>query len=121
LAGTEVYFNGIQAPLFMVSPTQINAQIPWELGDTTSVSAYVRSVMPNGSVMFTAASAVIIVPANPGLYFQPGTSDPDQGIVYHASSNATAIVSIDGGVSEDAVATVTVNGRSYSYTATALD
>ena len=121
LGGTEVYFNGIQVPLFSVSPTQINAQMPWEVGDTTSVNAYVRSEMPDGTIMVTAAVAVSIVPANPGLYFQPGTSDPTQAIIYHGSSNATAIVSVDGGVAPDAVATVTVNGRSYSYTATVFD
>ncbi len=30
--GTRVAINGVLAPLFFVSPTQINAQIPWELG-----------------------------------------------------------------------------------------
>jgi uncharacterized protein (TIGR03437 family) len=121
LAGTQVYFNGIQAPLFYVSPTQINAQVPWEVGDQTSVNAFVLSAMPNGSMMFTSAVAVTIVPANPGIYFQAGTSNPQVGLVYHSSSNATAIVSIDGGVAPGAVATIGVNGRNYSYTSTAID
>jgi uncharacterized protein (TIGR03437 family) len=121
LGGTEVYFNGIQAPLFMVSPTQINAQIPWELGDATSVSAFVRSEMADGSIMFTSAVAVTIVPANPGLYYNTATSNPTQGIVYHGTSNASCIVSVDGGVAAGSVSTVTVNGRAYTYTATALD
>lgn len=121
LGGTEVYFNGIQSPLFMVSPTQINAQVPWELGDTTSVSSFVRSVMADGSIMFTSAVAVTIVPANPGIYTVPGTTDPEQGLIYHASSNATAVVSVDGSVSDGSTATVTVNGRNYSYTASAID
>jgi uncharacterized protein (TIGR03437 family) len=121
LGGTQVYFNGIPAPLFMVSPTQINAQIPWELGDQTSVNAFVRSVMPNGSIMYTSAVAMQIVGANPGIYFQPGTANPSLGLVYHATSYATAIVSVDGGVSAGSTATVTVNGRVYSYTANATD
>jgi uncharacterized protein (TIGR03437 family) len=121
LGGTEVYFNGIQAPLFYVSPTLINAQVPWELGDQSSINAYVRSVMPNGHIIFTSAVGVTIVPANPGLYFQPGTSNPSLAIIYHGSSYATAVVSVDGGPAAGAVATVTVNGRKYSYTATALD
>ncbi|HUB79403.1 MAG TPA: hypothetical protein VMB03_11425 [Bryobacteraceae bacterium] len=121
LAGTQVYFNGIAAPLVMVSPTQINAQMPWELGDQTSVSAYVRSEMPNGEIMYTSAVGVPIVPANPGLYFQPGTSNPQQAIIYHGSSYATAIVSIDGAVTAGAVATITVNGRTYTHTATIMD
>jgi uncharacterized protein (TIGR03437 family) len=121
LGGTEVYFNGIQAPLFMVSPTVINAQVPWELGDQSSINVYVRSVMPNGSIMFTSAVGLTIVPANPGIYYQPGTANPSTGLLYHGSSFATSIVSIDGGPAAGAVSTITVNGRKYTYTATALD
>jgi uncharacterized protein (TIGR03437 family) len=122
LGGTQVYFNGIAAPLFMVSPTKINAQVPWELGDQTSVNAVVRSVMSGGSIMYTSALGVAIVPANPGIYFQPGsTTNPPQGLVYHGSSYATAIVSVDGSVTPGAVATVTVNGRVYTYTASIMD
>jgi uncharacterized protein (TIGR03437 family) len=121
LGGTEVYFNGIQSPLFMVSPTQINAQVPWELGDTTSISAFVRSVMADGSIMFTSAVAVTIVPANPGLYTIAGTSNPQEAMAYHASSNATAVVSVDGSVSPGSTASITVDGRNYSYTASAID
>jgi uncharacterized protein (TIGR03437 family) len=126
LGGTQVYFNGIPAPLFMVSPTQINAQVPWEVpwevGEQTSVNAIVRSVMSDGSVMFTSALGVAIVPANPGIYFQPGsTTNPPQGLVYHGSSYATAIVSVDGSVTAGAVATITVNGRVYTYTASIMD
>jgi uncharacterized protein (TIGR03437 family) len=121
MGGTEVYFNGIQAPLYYVSPTLINAQIPWELGDTTSINAFVRSVMADGSIMFTSAVAITIVPANPGLYNQGGSAYPTPAVVYHSSSNATALISVDGTVSANSVATVTVNGRSYSYTTTADD
>jgi uncharacterized protein (TIGR03437 family) len=122
LGGTQVYFNGIAAPLYMVSPTQINAQVPWELGDQTSVNAYVRSVMANGNIMYSTAVGVPIVPANPGIYFQTGsTLNPPLGLVYHGSSYATAIVSIDGGVTPGAVATITVNGRIYTHTATVMD
>ena len=78
-----MYFNGIQAPLFMVSPTLINAQVPWELGDQFSINAYVRSVMPNGSVMFTSAVGLTIVPANPGLYFVPVKMPPLPPSVCH--------------------------------------
>ena len=33
LGGVEVYFDGIPAPLMFVSPTQINAQMPWDVND----------------------------------------------------------------------------------------
>jgi uncharacterized protein (TIGR03437 family) len=115
LGGTQVYFNGIAAPLVFVSPTMVNAQIPWELGDTTSINAYVRSEGDSGPVTVTTPVAVTIVAANPGIYAQPGTS-PSAGIVYHASSNATGIVSVDGTATAGNVATVTIEDRSYSYT-----
>ena len=115
LGGTQVYFNGIPAPLVMVSPTAINAQIPWELGDTTSINAYVRSVADDGTVMVTTAVAVTIVPANPGIYAQPGTT-PSVGLIYHASSYATGIVSVDGTVTAGDTATVGIEERTYTYT-----
>jgi uncharacterized protein (TIGR03437 family) len=115
LGGTQVYFNGIAAPLVMVSPTTINAQIPWELGDTTSISAYVRSQSDDGTVMVTTPVAVTIVTANPGIYAQPGTT-PSLGIVYHSSSNATGIVSVDGTATAGDIATVGIESRTYNYT-----
>ncbi|HEY1340471.1 MAG TPA: hypothetical protein VGF59_23325, partial [Bryobacteraceae bacterium] len=121
LGGTEVYFNGIKSPLFFVSPTQINAQLPWELQDTTSVNAYVRSVRSDGTVIVSTPRAVTIVPANPGIFAQAGTGTPAAGILYHASSNATAIVSVDGSITANDIANVTIEDRTYSYTITATD
>jgi uncharacterized protein (TIGR03437 family) len=121
LAGTEVYFNGIRAPLFSVSPTQITTQIPWEVNDTTSVNAFVRSVRGDGSVVVTTPVAATIVPQNPGIYAQAGTPDPalpsaTLGLVYHGSNSATGVISVDGIAVAGDVATVTIEDRSYSYT-----
>jgi uncharacterized protein (TIGR03437 family) len=127
LGGTEVYFDGIQAPLLYVSPTQINAQIPWEVGDSSSINAYVRSVMSDGSIMVTTALATTIVPANPGIFTQPGpanplvASSPRLAVALHSTSYATAVVSVDGSVTAGNLATVTVGGRSYSYAAQSTD
>jgi uncharacterized protein (TIGR03437 family) len=115
LGGTQVYFNGIQAPLFYVSPFQINAQIPWEVSDTSSINAYVRSEMPDGTVMTTTPVAVSIVSANPGIFTQ-GNTNPAMAMAFHGSSSANAIVSVDGTITANDVATVTVQDRSYSYT-----
>jgi uncharacterized protein (TIGR03437 family) len=126
LGGTQVYFNGIAAPLVMVSPTAINAQIPWELGDTvsttsySSISVFVRTVNPDGSIMVTTPVAATIVPANPGIYAQPNTK-PSAGVIYHASSSATGIVSVDGTVTPGDTATVTIEDRSYTYTVASGD
>src|ERR1051326_1548382 len=99
----------------MVSPSMINAQIPWEFIDTTSVNAYVRSVRSDGLVMVTTPVAVTIVPANPGIYTVPGTN-PVQGVAFHGSSSATGIVSVDGTATAGDTATVTIEARSYTYT-----
>ncbi len=120
LGGVEVYFNGIQAPLTYVSPTQINAQIPWEFTDTTSINAYVRSEM-NGGVTYTSPVAVTIVNANPGVYGQPGTSNPQLAVATHYSNHATAIVSVDGSINAGDVATVGIRGRLYNYTVQSTD
>jgi uncharacterized protein (TIGR03437 family) len=121
LAGTEVYVNGIRAPLFSVTPTQITAQIPWEVNDTTSVNVFVRSVENDGSVMVTTPVAATIVPQNPGIYGQSGTPDPVLpsaivGLVYHASNSATGVISVDGTAIAGDSAIVTIEERSYTYT-----
>ncbi len=43
LRGTQVLFGGIPAPLLSVSPTQIEAQVPFELPDVSSVDMVVRT------------------------------------------------------------------------------
>ena len=115
LGGTEVYFDGIRAPLMSVAPDKVVAQIPWEVGDSSSINAFVRSVRPDGSVMVTSAVAVSIVSANPGIFAQPNTQ-PSVGIIYHASSSATGIISVDGTANAGDTATVTIEDRSYNYT-----
>ncbi|MBM3774042.1 MAG: hypothetical protein FJW37_02675 [Acidobacteria bacterium] len=115
LAGVQVYFDGIRAPLFYVSPTQINAQIPFELLDTSSINAFVRTRRSDGSVTVTSPVAATIVPQNPGIFAEEG-SDPRPGVVVHFSSNATGTVSVDGSVKAGDTATVNIQDRPYSYT-----
>jgi uncharacterized protein (TIGR03437 family) len=115
VGGTQVYFNGIRAPLVFVSPDKVTAQIPWELADTTSINAFVRSANSDGTVVVTTPVAVSIVDANPGIYAQPDTN-PSVGLVYHGSSSATGIVSVDGTVTANDTATVAIEDRSYTYT-----
>ncbi len=70
LSGTSVTIGGITAPLYFVSDTQINAQIPFELqppygnGEKTLVvttpagasSAFALSIQPQAPAIFTKAS-----------------------------------------------------------------
>ena len=115
LAGVSVFFNGIASPIYSVSPTVVTAQIPWEINDTTSINAYVRAVLSDGTIATTTPVAVTIVPANPGIYTQAGTNPP-LGLVYHASSHATGLISVDGSVNPGDIATIMIRDRSYNYT-----
>ncbi len=115
LAGVEVFFDGISSPIQSVSPTQINVQVPIEVRDSTSSNAWVRAVFSDGRISYSAPVGVPIILQNPGIFAEEGT-DPRTGIITHYSSSATATISLDGTAKKDDVATVTINGRSYSYT-----
>jgi hypothetical protein len=120
LGGVQVFFDGIPAPLFFVSPGQINTQMPYEVNDAYSVSAYVRTTGADGKVRITTAIAVPVIPQNPGIFAQPGT-DPRPAVVLHGNSSATGVVSIDGSVKENDVATIMIEDRPYNYTVKADD
>ena len=120
LGGVEVYFDGIKAPLLYVSPTQINTQIPFEVQDSNGVSSFVRTVHNDGTVTSTTSISVPIVPENPGIFAETGT-DPRPGIVYHTSSYAIALVSVDGSILANDVASVVIEDRAYGYTVQATD
>ena len=115
LGGVTLYIDGMRAPLIYVSPTQINAQMPFEVNDSNGVSAYVRTVHNDGSVTATTAIAIPIVPENPGLLAAAG-SDPRPAMAFHVSSNAIALVSVDGSIVAGDTATVTIQDRNYTYT-----
>jgi uncharacterized protein (TIGR03437 family) len=62
LGSTSVLIGGISAPLYYVSPGQINAQIPFEL---TPGNEYQIQVMVNGAM--SAAESVALVNVAPGV------------------------------------------------------
>jgi uncharacterized protein (TIGR03437 family) len=118
LAGAQVYVNGIRSPLMYVSPTQINAQVPWEVTTTTSVSVWVRAVRSDGSIAVTTPMAATIVAGNPGLFQYPNTTGgPAVGVILHGSSSAIGVVSVDAlSPSSGDVDTITIGTRIYNYT-----
>jgi uncharacterized protein (TIGR03437 family) len=65
LGDAGVTVNGIAAPILYASPTQINAQIPFEV----SAGAASVSVSVNGAVAMT--SSINVRPVAPGLFVQP--------------------------------------------------
>jgi uncharacterized protein (TIGR03437 family) len=125
LANTQVFIDGLPAFLVSVSPTQINAQMPFEVDNRTSVSVYVRSVRPDGSIQVSNPEAVPIVLANPGIFADDG-SEPRAGRVFHAFSNATGAISIDGTITAGDIGVISIvdtsgNSVSYTYTVQAGD
>jgi uncharacterized protein (TIGR03437 family) len=121
LGGVEVYIDGIRAPLLMVSPNQIDAQVPFELVDTNSSNLYVRTVHSNGTITVTTAVGLQISAVGaPGLYALSGP-EPRQVQATHYSSFATGVISVDGAPTPADTVTVSVEDRQYNYAVTATD
>lgn len=72
LAGTSMMVNGVPAPMFYASPTQVNFQVPFEI---TGTEALVVVTTAEGST----ALLVPLMPASPGL----------AGVVLHAAGFAS--------------------------------
>ncbi len=80
MAGVSATVNGIAAPLYYVSPLQLNIQIPYETATGTALLA----VSNNGQV---ATYSFPVSPSAPGIYLGPGsaiTPNPsgNQGQIY---------------------------------------
>jgi uncharacterized protein (TIGR03437 family) len=120
LAGCQLLADGVLTPLLYVSPTQINAQMPLEFTDRTSVSVYARNTHADGSVSVTSPVAVTLVPQNPGIFAQYGP-DPRPGLVYHGSSSAIATIQFAGTINAGDVGNITIGSNTYTYTVLATD
>ena len=100
LAGVEVFLNGAPLPLLSVSPQEIQAQLPFDLGSGNSGSLYLRSLHDGGSVLLSSAAAVRFAPASPGI-FAVGKLEPRNGLLLHAG----ALPDLDGSPSQGAPVT----------------
>ena len=67
LAGARVLVNGIAAPLFAVSPVQIDAQFPVELSDLSSATIEVEVQTTAGTVISPGIN-VDVAPVSPGIF-----------------------------------------------------
>lgn len=120
LGGVEVYVDGIRCPIQFVSPTAINAQVPFETVDTNSSSLYVRTVNSDGTVSVISAIGLPITSANPGIYAQTG-AEPRVAFAYHGSSYANGTLAVNGTINPGDTATVTIGDRTYNYEVTDSD
>ena len=114
VAGVQVYCDGVRIPLFFVSPTQINAQIPFDVYDRTGVSLYVRIRWTDGRVTVTNPVAVPVVGHNPGIFALDGP-DPRTAVAMHYSGFATGTVSVDGVAIAGDVLNILIEDRTYTY------
>jgi uncharacterized protein (TIGR03437 family) len=120
LGGVELYFDGILAPLLYVSPTQINAQLPFEVSDANGVTAFVRTERTNGDTTATVSIAIPVVASSPGIFAQNG-AEPRTVTAYHTSDYGLAVVSVDGSIQGGDIATIGIEDRTYSYLVQATD
>ena len=79
LAGVEVYLNGAPLALLSVSPGEIQAQVPFDVGSGTSGSLFLRN-----AALVSSAAEVHFAPAAPGI-FAIGKVEPRSGLLLHAS------------------------------------
>jgi uncharacterized protein (TIGR03437 family) len=121
LGGVQVYFDGLRAPLYFVSPNEVRAQVPFEILNSDSLNAFVRTVRSDGRVTASAAISVPIRRQNPGVFADVGGPDPRPGIIFHGSEYATGTVSVDGSARAGDIATVVIADREYTYTVAAND
>ncbi|MFN0122633.1 MAG: M36 family metallopeptidase [Blastocatellia bacterium] len=98
LAGTSVTVNGIPAPLFFVSPTQINFAMPplENIGDTGQADVVVRTLTGAYSL-----GTVSLAPAQPALFSRDASG----------SGEASALATPDGAIYQQAPFDVTMNGK----------
>lgn len=81
LGGVRVKFNGNLVPLFYVSPTQINVQVPFELTGF-SASVEIEKDTPLGAIVSAASPAAFSTGA-PGVFTYSGDGR-GPGLVFHA-------------------------------------
>lgn len=136
LGGVQVFANGQAAPLLMVSPDQINFQVPWDL-EGTGYSTYIRRTTADGNVLVSAARANQSVRAGPGLFATDQGRDADNlraAVAVHATGVAEGSVAVtvpdrprdDDPNNDDtenrqltqdgAEGRIVINGREYRYT-----
>jgi uncharacterized protein (TIGR03437 family) len=77
LAGVQVFFDGVAAPLLYAQSGQINAQVPWELAGKSSSEVHVEY---NGASSNQAT--IPIAAAAPGIFYVNYTS-PQGAILNH--------------------------------------
>ena len=93
LQGTTVAVNGVAAPLYYVSPTQVNAQIPYEVQPGTATLTVRNS---NGQ---TASQQIYVNAVAPGVFLSPDGKHIAPPVPAKAGGYATLYLTGQGFVS----------------------
>jgi len=112
LGGVELVVNGSAVPLLSVSPSEIQAQLPYGIDDS-SASLYIRTERPDGSVAVSDSVAVGLASATPGLFAFTGGAEPRIGILVHSAagdSGAGAPVTAESPAAPGEVLTIWATG-----------
>lgn len=98
LGGTTVTINGAKAPLFYVSPTQVNLQVPWST--PVALFSYTQaSVVVTTSIGSSSLIEVPVFQSGPSIFSQDGSGcgqadalndNPDGSVSLNSSSNSAA-------------------------------
>ena len=91
LGTTSVTINGIPAPLFFVSPEQINLQVPYEIPAGAATVAVDVAGLGSGGFPVDVASVA------PGVFLLPGSNRcvaQNQDTTPHSSANPAAVGSV---------------------------
>lgn len=92
-AGVSATLNGEAMPLWYVSPTQMNLQIPYEAPVGSEV---ILEINNNGKVV---SQTMLVAPAAPGIFTLPGTTDIANGLpAPHAGTETTLYLTGIGAV-----------------------
>jgi uncharacterized protein (TIGR03437 family) len=89
LAGVEVFLDGTPLPLLAVSSDEVQVQLPYDFGNATAGSLYVRTEHSNGTVTVTNAIPLKFTATYPGI-FAFGGSEPRSGLLLHAGAPITS-------------------------------
>ena len=102
LGETCLTVNGVPAPMLFVSPTQINAQLPFQIiGNTTLILRTPGGVSDNFNVT--------ILPAAPGV-FRTGTAGPDTGIATVVRDKNQELVTLSNPIHKSEAVTIFLTG-----------
>ncbi len=104
LGGTCITINDIGMPLFYVSPTQVNAQLP----PNTAAGRVTLTARNRNSGRVGNAFTLTVTPSAPGIFLATDNMNRQVAAIFHASNNT--LVTQDNQAFRDEVLTMYVTG-----------